>query len=247
MKINIVSRDKRYLLVKELLCQKGYEARICYSNEVDSCDVLLLSVRAELNDDELKEALSRIDKETVVLCGNDERIDRLFSGKIINYAVIDNFVLKNAYLTAEATVSFLHSTLNEGVAGKRIFVSGYGKIGKELARILKSLGAKVGVYARRKEVREAICKDGVIPLSLEECVSYDIIINTVPSVIYLSELIDKIPQSATIVELASHPYGFEKLDRVIFASGLPGKILSKSASFVVFDTVCDILSKMEKE
>ena len=247
MKINIVSKDPRYALVKEHLCRQGSVARVCLPCEIDECDCLLLSVKKELDISELELIFSRIKKETIVLCGSDERIDKLFNGKIINYSKNSDFVVKNAYLTAEATVSFLHSITKESFNKKRIFISGYGRIGKELCRILKALGSGVFCYARRQETREQMRLDGVNYAPIERCIECDIVINTVPSVIYYKELIDKIPKTTTIIELASLPYGFANMERVILGSGLPGKILTSSAADIIFDTICDILSLTKKE
>ena len=247
MKINIVSNDTRYMLVCKSLCQKGIKAQICSPDAVDDCDFLLLSVRKELDFLELKQALSRINKETVVLCGNDERISKLFNGKIIDYSENRDFVEKNAYLTAEATVSFLHTVMGKCISGQEVFVAGYGRIGSALSKILTSLGASVYAFARREKYKTQMECDGVIPAPIDKCVSCDVIINTVPSIIFSSELISKIPTATIIIELASAPYGFESMDRVVLGAGLPGKILPRSGAEVIFDTIYNILSYNEQE
>ena len=247
MKIDIVSSDQRYKVACELLCERGYDARICAPNEVGCADYLLLSVRKELTDAELKSALSKISKETVILCGDDERIDRLFNGKKIVYSNDSDFVKKNANLTAEATVSFLHSLIKDELCGRTVFVSGYGRIGRMLCKHLSNLGGAVFVYARRKEVQAEALKDGVCPLELEECVKADVIINTVPKPIFSKKLIEQISTDTFIIELASSPYGFESMERVVLASGLPGKILPIGAARAIFDTVTKILSHAETE
>ncbi len=243
MKVNIVSADERYRFVKELLCKEGVFAQICSANNVDECDFLLLSVKSELSDSELEEVFNRIDKDTAVLCGNDKRISALFNGEIINYSNDNDFLLKNANLTAEAAVSFLHATTKNTLRDKKVFISGYGRIGKELSRILKSLGSLVFAYARRKEVAEEMEKDGIENAPLEKCTECDIIINTVPSVIYSKELTSRIQKDTVIVELASAPYGFECLDGVKIAAALPGKILPYGAAKVVFDTAYNIIKQ----
>lgn len=245
MKINIVSTDPRYAFVSDRLSEKGIEAQLCAPRDVDACDFLLLSVKRELDDCQLKEILVKIDKETVVLCGSDERIGKLFGGKIINYSLGGDFVEKNAYLTAEATVSFLHSKLKDCICGKRVFVSGYGRIGRALCRILHSLGAEVFAYARRAEIKAQINEEGIINASLDRCIECEIVINTVPSVIYSYELISKIPRKALIVELASYPYGFAEMERVLIAGGLPGKILPVAAADAVLEAVLKIVSSSE--
>ena len=246
MKINIVSSDQRYKIVSELLCESGHEAKICAPGEVDGADYLLLSVRRELTDSELRRVFSKINKETVVLCGEDERIDELFNGKRIVYSKDGDFLQKNANLTAEAAVSFLHSLTKDELRGRTIFISGYGRIGSLLCKHLINLGSLVSVYARREEVREQILKAGACSAHLDECVKADIVINTVPYPIFTKELIAKIPKDAFIVELASHPYGFESMERVVLASGLPGKILPIGASRAIYDTVIKFLSEAER-
>ena len=247
MKINIVSSDQRYSLVCQLLCENGYDAKICAPNEVEDADCLLFSVRKELTDTELAQVFSKINKETVVLCGNDERIENLFEFKKIIYSENGDFLQKNASLTAEATVSFLHNLMKEELSGKTVFISGYGRIGKLLCKNLSALGCVIYCYARRQEIKKQILNDGFQSSPLEDSTRADIIINTVPFPIFSKELIEKIPKATKIVELASYPYGFEAMERVTMASALPGKILPKGAAKAVYDTVFSILSEMEVE
>ena len=243
MKINIVSYEDRYKIVCNRLCKDGFDARLCIPSSVDFCDFLLLSVRRELSYCELEEIFIKINEKTVVLCGDDNRIGMLFSGKIIDYSNYDDFLQKNAHLTAEATVSFIHSATKEALYGKKVFVSGYGRIGSELCDILKCLGAQVYANARRDSKHSEMERKGIFPSPICDSVSTDIIINTVPFPIFSKELIETIPKNTMIVELASQPYGFETMDRVTLCSGLPGKILPLSAASVICDTVISILSE----
>lgn len=247
MKICIVSSDKRYIKVNELLLQRGYDSFICSYDTVRDCDCILLSVRNELSDEQLSKLFKEVSKETLVLCGNGERIGSFFDGRIIDYGKDEGFVWKNARLTAEAALPWLYDVTSESVENKKVFVVGYGRIGRELSKILKSLGAKVCSYARRTEIKEQMMREGVSFANLESVCDYDIVINTVPANIFTCEVIDKIPKSTLLVELASFPYGFENMSRVHIASALPGKYLPTSASLVVFDTICKILSANRTE
>ena len=228
MKINIVSNDKRYLYVNESLLQKGCDSFICTPWSLDKCDVLILSLRDEYTHSELENIFKIVDK-SVVDYGHDER-----------------FVQKNAELTAHATLTYLHNLTEDTVDGKNIFVSGYGRIGKVLSCLLKHMGANVSVFARRDAVKKEIEEAGFKCTDIDGCVNSQIIINTVPSIIFSKELTDKISKEAYLVELASKPYGFEDLDRISIASALPGKILSKGAAKAVFDTIYTTLSSMGK-
>lgn len=247
MKINIVSKDLRYTKVNELLLQRGYNSFICSIDTYTGCDCLILSVANELTDRELKELLAKTNINTLVLSGNKPRIKSYFEGEVIDYSKDEEFLQRNAILTAEGTVSYLHTLTKASLNSKRIFISGYGRIGKALCPILKALGAQIYVYARRKEVREEIISQGYISAELNYSTQCDIVINTVPTHIFSKELINNIPKDAFIVELASSPYGFEDMERVNIASALPGKILPISAAYAVFDTIDNILSKAGKD
>lgn len=240
MNIDIVSRDKRYFYLNDFLCQAGYNSRICKPNEVDYPNILILSVRNELTDKELEEVFTKTSTETIVFSGTENRIKEYFTGKVIDYSKNEDFLEKNAYLTAEAMLTIWHSKLEESPKGKSILISGYGRIGKHLARIFSNMGATIYIYARRKEVREEIKKDGYTPVLLDFSKNVDAIFNTAPAQIFSNEIISKIPPNTQIFDLAS-VCGFEKQDRVKFALGLPGKILPKDASRAIYDTILPFL------
>lgn len=236
MNIDIVSRDKRYFYLNTLLCQGGYNSRVCQPSELDFPSVLVLSVRNELTDKELEEIFTKASPETIVFSGNEKRIKKYFTGKVIDYSKNEDFLEKNAYLTAEAMVSVWHSEIEESPKGKSILISGYGRIGKHLARIFSSLGSKIYIFARRNEVRNEIKNDGYTPVLLEFSSNVDAIFNTAPASIFSNEIISKISSKTHIFDLAS-VCGFEEKTRVIFALGLPGKILPKDAAKVIYDTI----------
>ena len=246
MKINIVSKDLRYVKVNELLLQKGYDSFISPLEDYCGCDCLILSIVNELSHQELKALLAKTKKSTLVLCGNESRIRSFFDGCVIDYSKNEDFLQKNACLTAEAAVSYIHSVTKESVNGKKAIVIGYGRIGKPLCRILKSLGASVSAYARREEVRAKILHDGYKASSIERLPEFDIIINTVPSSIVPKHIIEQMPKGVHLIELASPPYGFENMEGVHIGSSLPGKILPYSAAEVIFDAIESKLSLAEK-
>lgn len=247
MKVNIVSRDKRFSIVNEKLNDLGISSRIADLNKIDPCDALILSPANELSDDELRSLLANVPTTTTILSGNAERIKKYTECNVIDYTDDEDFLVENARITAESTISYLHTLTNESVKGKRILVCGYGRIGKRLCEILYSLGAKVYVYTRRRHMRESISYDGYKTLTLDASSRIDIILNTTPSVIFEKELIDNIPDTTYIVELASAPGGFACTERVNFANGLPGKILPISGAKAMAGAICGILFSIRKD
>ena len=71
-----------------------------------------------------------------------------------DYAKDEALLLQNAELTAEAALALLLERLPGPLAGSRILLCGFGRIGKLLARKLKALGADVTVSARKAQALE---------------------------------------------------------------------------------------------
>ena len=95
----------------------------------------------------------------------------------------EEFLLGNAYLTAAAGVA---TALR---AGERAFfrvtaaVLGYGRIGRETAKMLRALGAEVTVYVRRGTVKEQAIEDGFEAHTLKEIshIPEGLVFGTVPA------------------------------------------------------------------
>ena len=73
------------------------------------------------------------------------------------------------------------------IHGSNILVLGYGRIGKSLSRMLKGIGAKVTVVARRRDDLAWIIENGYTPVHLKDLEdilpSQNIIFNTIPHLI----------------------------------------------------------------
>ncbi len=172
----------------------------------------------------------------------------------------NEYVWRNADITAEGAVSILMNELDISISDSNILVCGYGRIGKCLSQKLNALGAAVTVAARREDDRllASFCgkndvdsidftRNGLFDLSKK----YDAIINTVPSRIFDSSSM-KIYKDKLFIELASQPYGGEPeflkkhCKKYILASGIPGKYAPKSAANAVFCSLRFLIEKGEQ-
>ena len=70
----------------------------------------------------------------------------------VDYLKDESFSIKNAVLTAEGAVQVAMENTVHSMFGSKVLVLGYGRIGKVLSVMLKNLGAKVYVAARKPEV-----------------------------------------------------------------------------------------------
>lgn len=158
----------------------------------------------------------------------------------------EDYALKNALLTAEGAVYCAMDKSKRALRGSVCCVVGYGRIGRELARLLAALGAHIRVAARREAARrEAQSAVGAaafdIPLPESALQGCDMVFNTVPAAVLGDRELLRLPPDALIIELASPPYGvnLEAARRLGLAayieSGLPARYAPVSAARLLMD------------
>lgn len=172
-----------------------------------------------------------------------------------DYYSREDFVLSNAYVTAEGAVKIAMERFEGTLNGARILVCGFGRIGKALTRLLSAFSPKLTVSARKSEDLAAIRMWGAKAVKTEELYEeqgFDIIFSTVPALIFRPELLAKVATDALLIDLASVPgsVDFEAADRLeidyIHALSLPGKSSPKTAGEIIKDTVYTILEEEQR-
>lgn len=175
----------------------------------------------------------------------------------VDYYKSESLQQKNALPSAEGALMIAMEHTDITVYGMRALVTGYGRIGKILAEVLRSLGATVTVGARRDETLCEISMSGLESVKVDSEIlstdAYDVIFNTVPSVIFTENTLKKLKNKPLYIEIASVPGGVDmKAAReigleVICAPSLPGKYSPVSAGKYVFETISEILSERRIE
>lgn len=208
----------------------------------------------------LTRLVSLINSENKVFGGmGSEAFTRVLQEKKVPfYDYYDStFVSENAYLTAFGTLKIILEHIDFAVSLGTFAITGYGRVGRETAELLKKLSCDVTVFARSEEaIADASlrgCKaEGLYRLS-ETADRFDIIINTVPHIIFDAETLKKIRSDCKIIELASAPFGVKSEEAekysvsVIKAPGLPGKYTAKTAGELIGKKIVKILQKEEKD
>lgn len=240
MNIDIASKDERYLYLCEALKKDGHIARVVSPNEVFSPDALILPIKPEHTENELYKISKKISEKTKVLFGGGKLARQIFEHNLYDYSENEYFLGENARITAEAFLTVWQASTKASFEGQKILITGYGRIGKNLAKMLSSLGAKIHVYARREETKKEIKSNGFYSVNLDFAKEADAVINTAPAILFDSKLLLQIPESTKLFELAS-VNGFEKTERVYFALGLPGKILPKTAAEAIYKSIISFL------
>ena len=184
--------------------------------------------------------------------------DRLLARgiKCFDYFESEAFQIKNAYTTAEAALFVAMEKLGRTVRGADFAITGYGRIAKQLASLLVSLGGRVTVCARKESdlVWAELLGCRTLKISTEDKNSvspllwgYDVIFNTVPAWLFDANALERIDKRTLLIELASTPGGIDVLaakrlhSNVLWAASLPGKYAPESAGELIADCVRAIL------
>ena len=151
-------------------------------------------------------------------------------GYIYDAELDEEFLQKNAYLTALGTVGYLLTKYPVCTSEMRVGIVGYGRIGEALARLLLFLGLSITVYSGRLKVIRALCELGICAEDYRGGADYsglDILINTAPDRIITAGDMERF-SGLGIIDLASGSY-LSGIEGVIKLSGVPEKFYPVTA------------------
>ncbi len=260
--------------VKIFACEHGiYPAGVkgCDSiEEAMSSEIIILPLPVSKNGNtlstplsskeiRLKEITDRINDSHFVFYGmGSTSFSRNVQSKAFyscDYFNIERLIYKNAMLTSEGIISIVLDKLPLTVFGLKAAVTGYGRIGAFTAEKLMKLGADVTVFAREELQLLRASMTGVkaykISSVAESADKFDVIINTVPSLVVDKKAIENSNKSCVFIETASAPYGID-FDAcalygrtLIKAFSLPGKTAPKSAGIIIGETIDNQLREVK--
>lgn len=227
--------DKRMIYAKEYLQNNNF---ICTLNS-DDADFVLLPVPVK------KYMLAELNGKLAFFGMGDYK-----NG--YDYMKNENYVLKNAVLTAEGAVSYIEENTTYSLLNKKILILGYGRIGKALHRILNSYGAEITVCSRSEESKTLAKFNGAKHIHFEDLVGKndaDIIINTVPHIVLTKKELSAVKSDALILDLASFPGGVDMLVakslgiEVLNGKAMPSRFTEKSAGYIIGEAVINIIEE----
>lgn len=171
--------------------------------------------------------------------------------RIINLLHNEEFLQDNAETTAEGALCIALQHGVKRLKGNRCMVVGYGRIGRQLVRLLNAFGCEVWATARRDEALEEIRHAGAHALHIlqmeQQLGGIDILFNTVPERVLDESALHLLKRDAIVLELASEPYGVDieaahrlMLDAGIYG-GIPGKLFPRTAAEVIFKQIVRLL------
>jgi len=200
----------------------------------DISHVLLPVPSFSTGDEYLAHILADLPDSVIISGGN------LTSPLLKGYATVDflqdpYYLAENAAITASCALQIVKNKLKISLNGCQVLVVGWGRIGKCLCRLFEKEGAAVTAAARKAQDRAMASALGCRSISIDDAANetahYDVIANTVPSMV-LPEIQAK--ENAVILELASKP-GMSGA-RILDCRGLPGKIAPEASGKLIAKT-----------
>lgn len=200
---------------------------------------------------------AQIIKQKPIFCTNSRFLKNTADysdAEIYDYLAREELAVLNAVPTAEGAIEIAMRNFQRTINSSNCLVAGYGRIGKVLSRLLAALGANVTVSARKLNDLTWIRLNGHNPINTTDIPNsgrYDIIFNTVPTMIFDEETLSKVAVNSLVIDLASAPGGVdfiaaEKLNiKAIQALSLPGKVAPVTAGEIIKNTICNIIEEGE--
>jgi len=155
----------------------------------------------------------------------------------------DELNILNAIPTAEGVIEEAMNLLPVTLHGSHCMILGYGRCARPLALMLKGLGAKVTIAARRREALAEAKTSGYETMLINRIRSISpdtrLIVNTIPSLVLTADVLCQVPNRAVILDIASYPGGVdfiaaEKLGiKAKLLPGIPGKRAPESAGNIL--------------
>lgn len=163
----------------------------------------------------------------------------------------EDFILKNAELTAQGVLLELHKYITAPLENLHIAVTGYGRVAKAVAKALCTQNCKPVIAARKEEARNEAKAAGFSAVSIAELCEtagdYDVLLNTVPAQILGADALQKTKPGVLLLDVASPPFGVDfaaakQLGRTaVKALSLPGKYLPQAAAQIVGEKLLSLL------
>jgi len=261
-----IGGDQRQLYAAETLLNKGSKTAFYGFSEKDSFsytenyDYFVLpapfskdaeNIFAPFTDAKIPfSELNKFNTPKAIIGGNLNSLKEFMSCEIFDLLKCEEYNILNATATAEGAISLAIENTAFNLRGSTALICGYGKIGKILAHDLLAIGANVFVAARKETDRAYAKTHGFTSLDYNELEFYanrfDIIFNTVPTLIIKEEIIKKLKKRCLAIDLASKPGGFDfaSLDacgiKNLWALGLPGKYSPETSGEIIAEIILKI-------
>ncbi len=206
-------------------------------------EVLDPSVSIVLND----AAFRRLRRGTPLFIGMAKPMIRDLAERygilLVETAEMDDIAILNSIPTAEGAVQLALERLPITLHGAKAVLTGFGRCGLTLGRLLHALGSDVVVVARSSSqlsrAEEMGLKTAHVSHLKQMVAEADVVFNTVPALLLTRAVLAEMRRDTLIIDIASAPGGTDFAAakelgiEAVLALGLPGKVAPKSAGLIL--------------
>ncbi len=193
---------------------------------------------------------------TSKVCPALEKVCEENNFKLLNYFQREELQLMNAVPTAEGALEIMLHEMPVTLWGSKVLITGFGRIGQVMARMLAALGAEVTVAARKFSSQAKALTMGYKAVSTEEMDSIlpqmQVIVNTIPAMIFDRNRLRLLSKDCLLIDLASKS-ALEDMEaaadtgvKVIWALSLPGRTAPVTAGQIIGKTIENMLKLGEE-
>lgn len=273
----IIGGDNRQLYMAEYLKSLGYDISVYglpqnstknvtnLKEEIRSKDAVILPLPLTKDDKYLysavpvkenaDEIISYIQPGQAVFAGMISKgIESKMKRKnieVYDYFKREEVTVMNTVPTVQGILKTIIENIDYTIFSSNCAVFGYGRVSRITADTLSSLGANVTVCARKygdialsktKKINACFIDD-----FYKTADKFDIIINTVPSVVIDKKILNNLRKDCLIIDVASAPFGvdfstaYELGIKAVQCPSLPGKVAPKTAGKIIADGILNII------
>ena len=252
----LLSKEKHEVKVYGFEKIENFKECETYENMLSSSEIVVLPIpftkdKKTINmplsnrNIRIQELAYHLENKTIFVGNMPEDIQEILKEKqneVIDFMKKEEFAVLNAIPTAEATIEIILKNTNKILQGSHCLILGFGRIGKVLAHKLQGLSVDVTCMVTNEIEKAWAIAYGYQTTTIEKLQNYytkikqyDIIINTIPKIIFKEEL-KEIKKETLVIDLASKPYGIdrkiveEENINFIEALGLPREISTNDIS-----------------
>ncbi len=173
--------------------------------------------------------------------------------KLYDYFEREDVTVMNTIPTVQGILKAVIDNIEYTIHSCNCVIFGYGRVAKVAANVFYSLGANVTVCARKSgdlAFAKTLGMKGALISDFHKIANkFNIIINTVPSLVIDKNVLQRVKPDCLIIDVASSPFGvdfaaaYELGINAMQCPSLPGKVAPKTAGKIIADGILSIIKE----